>query len=92
MLAHGNGDAEITSQNLVKTVRGEVPYDRIKGVDSSFTDRPINDIKTDIENDVIETLEEYKKSIIFQTICHGINGDIQMKRTDSDVWSEIPVN
>lgn len=51
----------------------------------------IDALIADIQSE-IETLEEYKKSIIFQTICHGIKGDIQMKRTDSDVWSEIPVN
>ncbi|MGN0317407.1 MAG: restriction endonuclease subunit S [Lachnospira sp.] len=58
-------------------------------LDSKCTE--IDALIADIQSQ-IETLEEYKKSIIFQTICHGINGDIQMKRTDSDVWSEIPVD
>lgn len=39
----------------------------------------------------IDTLEEYKRSLIFDTICHGICNEKQ-KNTDSDVWTEIPVS
>lgn len=60
MLSKGNGNAEITSQNLVKTVRGEVPFDRIRGIDISHTDRPASEVRTDIVNDVFETLEDYE--------------------------------
>ena len=31
MKASGNGAPEICVQNLLKTIRGEVPYERIKG-------------------------------------------------------------
>lgn len=69
------------------------PIEEQKAIAKVLDDKcfEIDALVTDIQSE-IETLEEYKKSIIFQTICHGINGDIQMKRTDSDVWSEIPVN
>ena len=32
MKASGNGAPEICVQNLLKTIRGEVPYERIKGL------------------------------------------------------------
>ena len=32
MKASGNGAPEICVQNLLKTIRGEVPYERIKGI------------------------------------------------------------
>ena len=60
MLSKGNGNAEVTSQNLVRTVRGEVPYDRIRGIDISYTDRPASEVKTNVVNDVFETFEDYE--------------------------------
>lgn len=60
MLSKGNGNAEVTSQNLVKTIRGEVPFDRIRGIDISYTDKPASEVQTEIVNDVFETLEDYE--------------------------------
>lgn len=37
----------------------------------------------------IDTLEQYKRSVIFETVSHGINSS-KMKQTDSDVWVSIP--
>ena len=33
MKASGNAAPETCVQNLLKTIRGEVPYERIKGID-----------------------------------------------------------
>lgn len=49
----------------------------------------IDALIADIQSE-IETLEEYKKSVVFGKICHGLNADVKMITTDSDVWSEIP--
>lgn len=60
MLAKGNGSPEVCVQNLLKTVRGEVPFERIKGVDRTIFDSPseygANDLKADAEF-VIKTYE-----------------------------------
>ena len=40
MKASGNGAPEICVQNLLKTIRGEVPYERIKGIDRTLIDKP----------------------------------------------------
>ena len=68
MLSQGNGNAEVTSQNLIKIIRGEVPYDRIRGIDVSYIDRPVEIVKDDVENDVIETLEDYEPRVDIQDV------------------------
>ena len=40
MKASGNGAPEICVQNLLKTIRGDVPYERIKGIDRTLIDKP----------------------------------------------------
>ena len=40
MKAHGNGTPETCASNLLRIVRGEVPYDRVRGRDSSLIDQP----------------------------------------------------
>ena len=39
MKASGNAAPETCVQNLLKTIRGEVPYDRIKGIDRTLIDK-----------------------------------------------------
>lgn len=60
MLAKGNSAPEVCVQNLLKTVRGEVPYERIKGIDRTIYDTPseygANDLTADAEF-VIKTYE-----------------------------------
>ena len=55
MKASGNGAPEICVQNLLKTIRGEVPYERIKGIDRTLIDKP-TDLAADVEF-VVETYE-----------------------------------
>ena len=39
----------------------------------------------------IDTLEQYKRAVIFQAVSRGIKSG-EMKKTDSDVWTEIPLS
>ena len=48
MKASGNGAPEICVQNLLKTIRGEVPYERIKGIDRTLIDKPSETAATDL--------------------------------------------
>lgn len=60
---------------------------------ASYLDKKCSEIDalvTDIQNE-IETLGEYKKSLVFHTISKGI-GDRNLKQTVSDVWTYIPEN
>ena len=59
MLSSGNGPREICAANLIKTIRGEVPYERTKGINRRMIDTPsINEsaIKADVSW-LIETYE-----------------------------------
>lgn len=40
MKAHGNGTPETCASNLLHIVRGEVPFDRVRGRDGSLIDKP----------------------------------------------------
>lgn len=40
MKAHGNGNPETCASNLLRIVRGEVPLDRVKGMDGTLVDKP----------------------------------------------------
>ncbi len=40
MKKQGNGSPETCASNLLRIVRGEVPYDRVRGRDGSLVDRP----------------------------------------------------
>lgn len=49
----------------------------------------IDSLIKDIHNE-IELLEQYKKSIIYDSVCYGKKSDTKLKKTDSNIWSEIP--
>lgn len=40
MKAHGNGNPETCASNLLRIVRGEVPYDRVRGREGALVDQP----------------------------------------------------
>lgn len=40
MKAHGNGTPETCASNLLLIVRGEVPFDRVRGRDGALIDQP----------------------------------------------------
>ena len=40
MKASGNGNPETCASNLLRIVRGEVPYDRVRGRDGALIDQP----------------------------------------------------
>ena len=60
MKASGNGTPQTCVQNLLKTIRGEVPYERIKGIDRTLIDKPSElagpELATDVEF-IVETYE-----------------------------------
>lgn len=88
MLSNGNSNAKITARNLIKTYRGEVPYDRIRGIDGSFTDKPISKVIDNIDNDVRETIEEYEpRADVIDVAVSLSNGKIEIE-LDIDIVKE----
>ncbi len=59
MLAQGNSDPRVCALSLLRTIRGEVPLERTKGIDREHIDKPItqsDELKADAEW-VLETYE-----------------------------------
>lgn len=67
MLAHGNGTRQQCAANLVKTVRGEVPFERTKGIDRQLFDQPAADPNV-IKADVSWTISIYEPRITRTTV------------------------
>lgn len=63
MRAYGNGNPEICAANLLRTTRGEVPYERIKGLNPRHLDRPIITATPDIQQDAEWVLETYEPRV-----------------------------
>ena len=86
-------------QNLNMTryfreVKIPIPALKIQREIASFLDNKCNEINSLLKDihDEIDLLENYKKSIIYEKICHGIRRESELTATTSDVWSEIPSN
>lgn len=58
MKSHGNGTPETCATNLLRIVRGEIPYDRVRGRNSALIDQPnaTDEVMADAEW-VLETYE-----------------------------------
>lgn len=60
MRASGNGLKTVCVQNLLAIVRGEVPYDRLRGLDPRIVDRPAADAVTEAVQDAEWMLGVYE--------------------------------
>ena len=60
MRAKNNGSPEVCVNNLIQITRGEVPYDRIKGISSESVGAPFNQAVDDITEDTEWTLQTYE--------------------------------
>lgn len=65
MKANGNGTPETCASNLLRTVRGEVPFDRVRGVDPAYIDQP--NASEDALADAEWVLETYEPRVEVET-------------------------
>ena len=63
MKASGNAAPETCVQNLLKTIRGEVPYERIKGIDRTLIDKPSGTAADELAADVEFVVETYEPRV-----------------------------
>ena len=68
MRATGNGTPEVCAGNLLKIARGEVPYERIKGMDPRLIDRPYGVAEAEIQQDAEWLLETYEPRVDVNSI------------------------
>lgn len=60
MKAKGNGDAATCVGNLLRIIRGEVPYERMKGLDPRLIDRPSSIAAAELKADAEWLIENYE--------------------------------
>ena len=63
MRAKGNGNPDVCASNLLRITRGEVPYERIKGLDARLIDRPIGEAEAEAQQDAEWLLETYEPRV-----------------------------
>ena len=67
MLSKDNGNPAVCANNLIKIARGEVPYDRVKGVDLSI-DKPAAQAVDDVADDVTWLLSTYEPRVDVESV------------------------
>lgn len=83
MRAQGNGDPYICAQNLLQTWRGEVPYERLKGIDTTLIDRPIGVARPAMEADATWVIKTYEPRVtpsdtVTRLLDDGEQGDLSL--------------
>lgn len=68
MKASGNGSPEVCANNLLRMVRGECPYERVKGIDPRIVDSPVNSATDDLKIDAQWLVETYEPRAILESI------------------------
>ena len=68
MKASGNGNPKTCTENLLKCIRGEVPYERIKGLDSRIIDKPISEVQISARQDAEWLIETYEPRVQVKSI------------------------
>lgn len=63
MMASGNGTPQQCADNLLKTARFSVPYERIKGIDGGLVDAPAASAGAGLAADAEWLLETYEPRV-----------------------------
>ena len=66
MKAKGNGTPETCAFNLLRIIRGEIPYDRVRGIDGSLIDQP--NVTDDATADAEWVLEHYEPRVEIESV------------------------
>lgn len=72
MKAHGNAAPELCAANLLRIVRGEVPFDRVRGVDSELIDKP--NVADEVAADAEWVIENYEPRVNVDSITTDEDG------------------
>lgn len=77
MRAHNNSNPAICVNNLMQIARGEVPYDRIKGLAAAKIDGPAVQSCDDIVEDATQMIETYEPRVEVKGVdVDGSSGEI----------------
>ena len=90
MKSSGNGNPRICAENILKCVRGEVPYGRVKGISPDIVHAPYTEARQRFVQDASLLVEIYEPRVRLESIdlqpADGANGDfsISMELTEKD--------
>lgn len=68
MKASGNGDPGVCANNILCMVRGEVPFERVKGLDPRMIDKPLSSVSAELGADAEWLIETYEPRVQFDGI------------------------
>jgi phage baseplate assembly protein W len=68
MRASGNGAPALCVANLLRTIRGEVPFERLKGIDSAIIDAPAASEAARARTDIAWLLKTYEPRFDVQSV------------------------
>lgn len=78
MRASGNGNVDLCANNLLRTFRGEVPFERVKGMDPRLIDLPVSSAELEVQQDATWLLETYEPratvNAIIMSKSDAVNG------------------
>ena len=96
MRANGNSDPQVCVQNLLQTVRGEVPFARIKGLDGANIDAPSTAAQAAIIADATWLINTYEPRVNANEVAtdalEAVQGDFQLNTTISEADGTIEVD
>lgn len=80
MRASGNGNVTVCVNNLLRTFRGEVPYERLKGIDPRLIDQPTETVRAKVQQDARWLIETYEPRAALENVSvtydKGAEGDL----------------
>lgn len=68
MMAKGNGAPHVCANNLLRLFRGEVPYERVKGLGPRIIDRPFVAGDAELRQDADWLIETYEPRATIKSI------------------------
>ena len=90
MKAHGNGNPEVCASNLLNIVRGEVPYDRVRGragdleYRANITEEAIADAEWVLETYEPRVNVESTEAIMEATLTGDFSILVNIEREEDD--------
>lgn len=82
MRASNNSDVQVCMDNLLKTVKGEVPYSREKGIKRNIVDLPSDAAKLQIVMSANECINDYEPRVDVRRVRPQVideNGNLSYK-------------
>lgn len=96
MRSEKNSDVRVCIDNLLKTIKGEVPYAREKGIDGEIVDLPPDEAEVELAAAIDESIAGYEPRVDIEDIDVDVtneNGDlgytIDMLPADPDNTSYV---